>query len=71
MRLPVHIRDRAAKIRKLSATYAEEHDHEARLQDYSRRMHISMSRMKPSLMISGVYVKINLVKISYSNTRLV
>jgi len=49
VRLPVHVRDRAMKLRKVSSDFAEEHGNTPKLQDFACRMHISMVKVSETM----------------------
>ncbi|MDD5657414.1 MAG: sigma-70 family RNA polymerase sigma factor, partial [Elusimicrobia bacterium] len=49
VRIPVHIRDRAAKMRKVTRDFTNEHGHAPHMRDYARRMHLSMSKLSETL----------------------
>jgi len=60
VRVPPHIRERAAKIRKASRRFAEERDGEAPLPDLARRLRLSMAKVsqaieafQPTVSLSG------------------
>jgi RNA polymerase primary sigma factor len=49
VRVPPHIRERAAKIRKVSRLVAQESDGEAHLPDLARRLRLSMSKVSQAI----------------------
>jgi RNA polymerase primary sigma factor len=49
VRVPVHIRDRAAKMRKVTRDFSNEHGRAPDLRDCARRMHVSMSKLSETM----------------------
>ena len=49
VRVPPHIRERAAKIRRVSRDFAKARAAEARLPDMARRLHISMAKVSQAI----------------------